>query len=81
MDDNNNNNPLFQQEFCLKQQLCSWARVSFRAESLRKHAIICSDNITYTCIISRQPYYLRRSVSNLEKKVDTFAWLKRFGEI
>ena len=36
MDDNNNNNPLFQQEFCLKQQLCSWARVSFQNESLRK---------------------------------------------
>ena len=33
-----------------------------------KKTIICSNNITYTYIISRQPYYLRRSVSNLEKK-------------
>ena len=36
MDDNSNNNPLFQQEFCLKQKLCLWAHVSTEAESLRK---------------------------------------------
>ena len=36
MDDNSNNIPLFEQEFCLKQKLCFRAHVSIEAESVRK---------------------------------------------
>ena len=44
--------------------LCPYMGMGLRLTAFGRR----SSAFTYTCIISRQPYYLRRSVSNLEKK-------------
>ena len=81
MDDNSNDIPLFEQEFCLKQKLCLRAHVSIEAESVRKqkyaaiilltHVLFRVNLITYVVqfLIQRESRYrCLKTWSNLHAK-------------